>query len=117
MRSYGPVVSIRRLFAILIALSVLSAPSVAAAAEHRMSMADHQMTMMEMGHCQAPPSGHADHDKKGSSCCISMCMAVAVAPSAPTLERHVRAEQQNFFVPREHKGYLGEIATPPPRIA
>jgi hypothetical protein len=118
MRSYGLAVSIPKLFALLVALSVLFAPSVAAAAEHSMSMADRDMAMMEMGHCQAPPSGHSDHDKKGgSSCCISICMAVAIARTAPALESHFRAEQPNFFVPAEHEGNLGEIATPPPRIA
>jgi hypothetical protein len=118
MRSYAATVSIRKLFAILVALSVLLAPSVAAAADHGMSMADHEKTMMEMGHCQAPPSGHLDHDKKaGSSCCISMCLAVAVAPTTPNLEKHLRAEQPNLFVPTEHEAFLGEIATPPPRFA
>jgi hypothetical protein len=111
-------VSIPKFFAVLFALSVLFAPSVAAASDHNMTMTGHETAMMEMGHCQAPPSGHADHDKKaGSSCCISMCMAVAVAPNTPALEKHARAEQLNFFVPREHKAYLGEIATPPPRAA
>ena len=117
MRSYGPLMSIRKLFGVLIALAVLFAPS-AVAAEHMASMAGHDMQMMEMGHCDGPPSKSSDHDKNaGKSCCISMCMALAVTPDAPAADVEVEHAATYFAVPASWHGFLGEIATPPPRTA
>jgi len=109
-------VSIRRFFAILVALAVLAAPGVTSAA--LAAAPHHDMAMMEGGHCQTPPSQSDHHDKTaGKSCCIAMCMAVAITPATPLLEEHAQAAQNNFFVPTAHDGYLREIATPPPRSA
>lgn len=117
MRSYGPLMSIRKLFGVLIALAMLFAPS-AVAAEQMATMPGHDMQMMEMGHCDAPPSKTADHDKNaGKSCCISMCMAVAVTHDAPVTDVAVEHAATYFAVPQFWHGYLGEIATPPPRTA
>jgi len=114
MRSYAITVSIRKLFAILVALSVLFAPAVTGAA---MAAAPyHDMQMMEGGHCQAPPSKPADHDKMGGkNCCISMCTAVAVAPSAPAEAATLLEQVVQFVPPKAYRGLLAEIATPPPR--
>lgn len=108
----------RRLFAILVAFSVLFAPSVAAAAERGMTMDDHEMQMIEMGHCQAPPSGHANHDKNaGHGCCIAMCMALAVTPSALAQTSPLRQQIAGFAPPKSYHGLPAEIATPPPKSA
>lgn len=113
-----PLMSIRKLLGLLVALSVLLAPSVAAAAERGMALANHDMQMMQMGHCEAPPSGHADHDQNsGHSCCISMCMGVAVTPGTPAVEKLAVQATPAFVPPRSLLGFLGEIATPPPRLA
>ena len=110
--------SIRKLLGILIALAVLFAPSAAYAAMPMAPTAHGDMQMMEMGHCDAPPSKSADHDKNaGKSCCISMCMAVAVAPDAPAADVEVEHAATYFAVPASWHGFLGEIATPPPRTA
>ncbi|HEY1146261.1 MAG TPA: hypothetical protein VGE84_07975 [Allosphingosinicella sp.] len=109
---------IGKLLGLLVALSVLFAPSVAAAADRAMAAATHDMPMMEMGHCDAPPSGQADQDKNaGHSCCLSMCMGVAVTPGSPATEKMVVQVQPTFVPPRSLLGFLGEIATPPPRLA
>ena len=100
----------------LLALAVLVAPS-AVAAEHMAMMPGHDMQLMEMGHCDAPPSKNADHDKSGKSCCILMCMAVAVTPETPMSNVGVEHVATYFAVPTSWHGYLGEIATPPPRNA
>lgn len=114
MRSYAIIVSIRKLFAILVALSVLFAPAVTGAA--MAAAPHHDMQMMEGGHCQAPPSKSADHDKMGGkNCCISMCTAVAVAPSTPAEATGVRLQLAQFALPKTYHGLLAEIATPPPR--
>lgn len=106
--------SIRKLFAILVALSVLFAPAVTGAA--MAAARHHAMQMMEGGHCQAPPARSADHDKMdGKNCCISMCTAVAVAPSTPAEAAGPRQQVAQFVSPRTYHGLLAEIATPPPR--
>lgn len=108
--------SIRKLFGVLIALAVLIAPS-ALAAEHMAMTPGHQMQMMQMGHCDGPPSS-SDHDKApGKSCCISMCMAVAVTPDTPVGDAQVEHAPTYFAVTTSWHGFLGEIATPPPRAA
>ena len=104
---------IRKLFAILVALSVLFAPAVTGAA---MAAPHHGMPMMAAGHCQAPPAKSGDHDKmSGMNCCISMCTAVAVAPSAPVQTTEPRQQIAEFVAPKTYHGLLAEIATPPPR--
>jgi hypothetical protein len=117
MRSYAFPVSIRKLFAILVALAVLFAPSVTYASTPLAVAHDHAMPMMEMGHCQMPPSKSADHSKADKNCCMAMCTALAVAPSAPAESTGPKHAQSYFAVPESWHGYLGEIATPPPRTA
>lgn len=116
MRSFRDILSIRKLFALLVALAVLFAPAMTGAASA--ASPNHDMQMMEAGHCEAPSSSASHHDKMGSkSCCISMCMAVAIAPAAPALDHEVAHAPATFIIPTLHLAYLGEIATPPPRRA
>jgi hypothetical protein len=105
--------SVRRLFALLAALSVLFSPAVTAAA--MAASPHHQMQMMEAGHCQMPAHGSASHDKMGKSCCIAMCMAVAVEPTAPAAASPLPQQIAQFAAPRTYVGVPAEIATPPPR--
>jgi len=109
--------SIHKLFTVLIAVAVLFAPSVLAA-EHMSMKPNLDMQMIEMGHCDGMLSKQADHGKAdGKSCCISMCMTVAIAPSAPAEAAEVRHDAVYFVAPQSWRGFLGEIATPPPRMA
>lgn len=108
--------SIRKLLAILIALALLFAPGVTGAA--MAAAPNHGIEMMEAGHCQAPMSGTGHHDQSdGKSCCIAMCMAVAVAPSAPAAISPQRQQVAQFALPAVYRGTLSEIATPPPRFS
>jgi hypothetical protein len=108
--------SLRKLFAILLALAVLFAPGVSSAA--MAASQNHDTQLMEAGHCQAPPSRTAHHDQTdGKSCCIAMCMALAVAPSTPTEAAPPREQVAGFVAPKAYHGTLSEIATPPPRHA
>lgn len=104
-------------FVLMIAVLFASALSGSAAASAA-TMPGHDMQMMEMGHCSSVPSKHDDGKSMPKQCCIAMCMAaVAVAPSAPAELPMVQRGQPASFVPAAHDGYLGEIATPPPRLA
>ena len=122
MSAYGPYVNIRKFFAILIAMSVMFAPTLARAAEANAPVPDHQMQMMEAGHCTSAPSSTNEksgtHDKSmAKSCCIAMCMALAVVPSAPGHSRVPTRIVMVFLAPSFRIGLPAEIATPPPRLA
>lgn len=105
--------SIRTLFAIVIALAVLLSPAGQAFA----AVPDHHMQMTQFAPCQMPPAKSGDHGKMDKNCCMAMCMTVAVAPSAPADVADQAHAFSYFSVPKSWHGYLGEIATPPPRIA
>lgn len=113
MRSYAGLMSIRTLFAVLVALAVLFAPSVTSPA--MASAPDHQMQMMQAGNCEMPVSGKSGHDKMDGNCCIAMCTATAVPPSVPVLEKHVPGKTAYFSAPLFSLGSPIELPTPPPR--
>ena len=108
MRPYASPVSIQKLFATLVALSMLLAPAAARAGE----------LAMDAGHCQMPPASSSDHEKRtGKSCCISMCMAFAIQPSAPATEKLTEAAPASFVISSFHVLSPGELATPPPKLS
>ena len=113
MSARGHPMSIRKLLTALIALAVLFAPAVTSAAAVNAAVPDHQMQMMESGHCKSIPSGHDKSD--GHSCCISVFLGLAAARSAPFAEIKPLASPLVSFIPTLHRPYLAEIATPPPR--
>jgi hypothetical protein len=119
MRAYRPLVSIRTLFALLVAFAVLCAPAFTRAGEAVAAVSSHHGQMMEAGHCtETPLSGAADKDKApGKSCCISMCMAVAVAPDAPTVEKVAASAPAVSGLRTFHAIGLAELATPPPKLS
>ena len=118
MRAYAPPVSIRKLLSLIVALAVLFAPAFSGAGVAFAAAPDHQAPMMEGGHCQMPPSQSGDHDKApAKSCCASMCMGIAITPSAPAEHSELKPAPAVFAVPTIHLPYLGEIATPPPRVS
>ena len=116
MRAYGHPVSISKLFAMLVAVAVLLAPAFSRAGEAFASVPDHHAQMMEAGHCDAPAPDSGDQDQAPTkSCCISMCMGIAITPAAPAKDGQLKPALALFAVPTLHLSYLGEIATPPPR--
>ena len=119
MRPYAPSVSIRRLFAILIAFAMLFAP-LAMQSGSAMAMAPaagHHAQMMDSGHCGEQPAKDHHGKKVDKSCCAAMCTAVAVAP-APISKPHAFASsiEQPSLVQFDHS-FLAELPTPPPRLA
>ena len=106
----------RSLLAFMIMMAVLLASAVTGAAAASAATMNHDMQMMEMGHCSSPP---AKEDSKApvKSCCIAMCMAVAIEPTAPAQLGDMHHQATYFAVPTSWHGFLGEIATPPPRLA
>lgn len=116
MRSYRLSVSIRRLFAVLVAFAVVIGPVLTHATAASAAAQGHHTEMMEAGHCKAPPTESSQDDAAPlKSCCVSTCMAIAIAPPAPLADGELKPVPQQFAVPTLHLSYLGEIATPPPR--
>lgn len=118
MRSYAFPVSISKLFAVLGAVALLFAPAMtgaayAATAQH--NMAGTSMRMMDGAPCKSVPASADDGKAMANGCCMAMCMAVAIAPSMPGELPTMTPATATFALSKTHKGYLGEIATPPPR--
>jgi len=116
MRAYAPSMTIRPFLAFAVTIAVLFASAFTGVAAASAAVPMHDMAMMEMGHCSSAP---AKHDGKGMAkpCCIAMCMAVAIAPTAPEPLPLIIQAAATFQLPKSHVGYLGEIATPPPRLS
>ncbi len=121
MSAYATPVSIRTLFAILVALAVLLAPAVTRAGEAFAAIPDHHAQMMKSGHCKAPPTGsdqqQQDDETTSESCCVSVCAGMAFTPDAPVAERLRPRVPVTFDVRTFRLGPPAEKATPPPRRA
>lgn len=116
MSAYLQPVALHKLFAMILAVAVLFAPSVAHASMMAGTASSHQTQVMEMGHCDSAP-GKSDGKAPVKSCCIAMCMAVAISPATPAGIARLQHTPTYFAVPTSWHGHLGEIATPPPRFA
>jgi hypothetical protein len=116
MRSYRLSVSIRTLFALLVGFTVLLGPVLTHASAASAAVAGHHDQMIEAGHCEAPPADSSEDEQAPlESCCVSTCMAIAIAPPTPLTDGELKPAPRLFAVPALHLSYLGEIATPPPR--
>ena len=108
----------RPLFAFILTIAVLFASALSGSAVASAATMNHDMQMMEMGHCSSMPSKEDGNKAPAKSCCIAMCTAaVAVAPSAPSELPLLQQAPATFPILTSYIGYLGEIATPPPRLA
>lgn len=115
-RIRAPAVNLPRLFAILVACALLLAPAFGRTAAAVAATAGHAQMMDQAGHCQMPPSGSADHHKMdGKSCCVWMCVAVPADMETPLHDDLAQGSAHVAAFAGFHIGYLGEIATPPPR--
>lgn len=105
---------VRSLIAFVLMLTVLFASSLSGTAAGSAATIDHDMQMMEMGHCSSPPAKQSGKAPV-RPCCIATCMAVTATPSVPAEFVEPEHSASYFFAPASGQGYLGEIATPPPR--
>lgn len=114
----GPRVSIRPLFAILIAYAMLFAPlAMQSGAAMAMAPADHNAQMMETGHCSEQPAKSHNGKMVDKSCCAAMCAAVAVAPAVTTEPDTYARTVDRPATDQFQRSYLAELPTPPPRRA
>jgi len=119
MRPYGDLMSLRKLFAIVIALALLLAPGFSRLGEASAAVPDgYHAQMIKDGHCQSPaPAPNDDQKAPAKSCCLSMCMGVTVASPHPVHTDKAGPAPTTFVVRSLHLSYLGDIATPPPKLA
>ena len=111
-------VSLRPLFAILIAFAMLFTPlAMQSGSAMAMGPADHQSQMMNQGHCSDQPTGGKDSKMGGKSCCVAMCAAVAVAAVSPVEPLAFERVADRPSLVQFHHSYLAKLATPPPRRA
>jgi hypothetical protein len=108
---------LRLLLTMLLAAAMCFAPlamgsAMAAAPAHHGPMAQHGDTA---GHCP----DKSDHGKPAKAaeqgCCAAMCLGVAIAPAAPGQPPAFASINARPAPDRFRRGFLGEIATPPPR--
>lgn len=108
---------VRRLFALLVVVAISFAPlAMPAMAEAAAPASPHHEMMAGGGHCDQPqpqPDGHKAPEK---NCCAAMCIAVVVPSGSPELVQYhlSRARPASDL---DRRGFLGEIATPPPKLA
>lgn len=116
MSAYCNLMSIRKLFAILIAVAVLLAPAFTSAGMATAAVPDHHAQMMEKGHCDSAMGGEQE-EPSDMSCCGAMCMAVAVAPSGISIAKPLIGSVPVGSLHAFQTGSPAELATPPPRAA
>lgn len=116
MNAPRPVTSFRGLLAALIAVAVLLAPSFTRAGEALAAVPNHQMQMMEAGHCAVPATDDGD-DPATKACCKGTCTAVAVTYSSAAEPQALPRSDATSSLKSFGMGQPAEIATPPPRAA
>jgi hypothetical protein len=107
-------VILRRLFSLFLAVAMGLAPlgmaSMAAAAS---TPAPHHEAMD--GHCDEQPQPDQQQKAADKSCCAAMCMGVVLPCGVAELPvYHPSRERPGSDLDR--RGFLAEIATPPPKL-
>ena len=107
----------RPLLPFILTIALLFAAALSASAVASAATMNHDMQMTQMGHCSSMPSKN-DRKAPVKSCCIAMCTAaVAVVPAALAELPAIQQPAATFPILTCYIGFLGEIATPPPRLS
>ena len=108
-------VIVSRLFAVLVAFSLMFGPLAMDRAMAAVPAASHDQ-MSADGHC--PPAADDIADKAMSKpCCAAMCATAAVVPQSQSIEPMFDRLAASTAPASFHRGVLSEISTPPPRIS
>ncbi len=108
--------TIRRFLAMLFAVAIMAAPlGVPAMAEARTAPAEaHHGARAGPAHCDEQPAPDQPKKAADKSCCAAMCVAVVVPQGSGAFAGYHGPSERP--APDQFRlGYLGEIATPPPR--
>lgn len=109
----------RRFIMLLTAFAMLFAPlAVGSGAAMAMGPGDHMAQMAQSPHCDDQDQTTGKHQgKAGMTCCVAMCAAVNVAPSAPV--EPAKLESAELSAPKDQirRSFLAALPTPPPRVS
>ena len=113
----GPFVSVRYFLSMLVAAALAFAPFAMPMGEASAAATSHHSSMGKAGHCddQPAPAKHDKHQDKPS--CAAGCMAAAMLPAIGEAVLQLPHATERPGLDRFYRGYLGEIATPPPRLS
>ena len=99
---------------ILTLLALMLAPLGMPAMAEAVPPSSHHAAMKSGGDCeQQQPNQH--HKAADKDCCVAMCIAVVVPSSIADLP-YYQASRKRPASDVQRRGFLGEIATPPPRF-
>lgn len=107
----------RRLHLILAALAMLVAPLAMQSGMAMAAMPMGQGEMAQSGHCGEDAPETDDRSGVTMQCCVAMCSAVAPLGAALIEPAAYRAPLLFGLRPSEHRPFLAELPTPPPRAA
>ena len=112
-----PRVSVRFLFALLIAVGLAMAPFAMPMGEANAASTGHHAGMNKAGHCDDQPAPAKQDKHQDKPCCAAGCMAAAMLPDLAQAVLELPRATERPALERFYRGFLGEIATPPPRIS
>lgn len=111
-------VSLRSVFAILIAFAMFFSPFAMRSGSAMAAMpSDHHSQMKATGHCGGQSSSGTTDKTHTKSCCVAMCTAIAVAPASPCEPLVFARAMARPGSEQSPHSYLAKLATPPPRAA
>ena len=107
--------SVRFLFALLLAVGLSLAPFAMPMGEASAVAPGHHAGMAKAGHCDDEPAPQQSDHHKAKPCCAAGCMTAAMLPDLAEALLDLPRVTERPGLDRFYRGYLGEIATPPPR--
>lgn len=109
-------VSLRPVFAVLIALAMAFAPFAMQSGSARAAMpSDHHAQVKDAAHCtgsERKAGKTVDH-----SCCAAMCAAAALAPALAAYLPMVAPGDDRPAIEQFGRSHLAKLPTPPPRAS
>ena len=101
----------------LVATALAFAPFAMPMGEASAAPAGHHESMAKASHCDDMPAPAKSDSHKEKPCCAAGCMAAALLPAMTEGPAVLLDVTERPGLDRFYRGYLGEIATPPPRRA
>ena len=109
-------VSLKPVFAILIAFAMLFSPFAMRSGSAMAAMpSNHHSQMVGNGHCGESSSTGKTDKGHSKSCCVAMGTALAVAPALPDEPLAFARVIARPAIETAPHNYLARLATPPPR--
>ena len=109
-------VSLKPVFAILIAFAMLFSPFAMRSGSAMAAIpSNHHGQTVGNGHCGEPASNGKTDKNHTKSCCVAMGTAIATSPASPTAPLAFARAMARPGIETAPHNYLARLATPPPR--